>query len=148
MSEITFTVLGLAQPAGSKKAFVNPKTGRAIIVDDAKKSKPWKQEVAGAALDALAGREMLAGPLSVDLRFYRGRPKGHYGSGRNAEVLKLDAPCRPITKPDVDKLSRAMLDGMTGVVYRDDAQIVEKRAAKFYGYPERVEVVVSPLVAA
>lgn len=47
--EVAFTVLGKPQPAGSKRAFVNPKNGRAIVTEDNKKSKPWKQQVAVAA---------------------------------------------------------------------------------------------------
>jgi Holliday junction resolvase RusA-like endonuclease len=35
---------------------------------------------------------------------------------------------------------------MTGIVFRDDAQIVNQRAYKTYGDPERVEVVVWKIV--
>lgn len=36
-------------------------------------------------------------------------------------------------RPDVDKLSRAVLDALTGIVYEDDAQVVELIACKQYG---------------
>jgi hypothetical protein len=49
MTVLRFSVFGKPQPAGSKKGFVNPKTGRVIITEDAKNSKPWRQQVAGAA---------------------------------------------------------------------------------------------------
>ena len=35
-------------------------------------------------------------------------------------------------KPDVDKLARAVLDAMTGVVFRDDAQVVKLEVEKQY----------------
>lgn len=147
---LVFKVLGRPQPAGSKRAFPNKKTGRIIITDDAKGSRPWKQEVAGAAHHALLNtgdRTLFTGPLEVTLHFVLTRPKGHYGSGRNAHVLRAGAPAWPTVKPDIDKLSRAILDSLTGVVWRDDAQVVRKCATKSYGHPEGVEVAVRPLLA-
>jgi Holliday junction resolvase RusA-like endonuclease len=140
MSELAFTVLGRPQPAGSKRAFRHRHANRIVVVDDAKGSRPWKQQVAGAAAAAKPDDELLAGPLVVELVFVLARPKGHYGTGRNATTVRAGAPARPITKPDVDKLSRAVMDACTGVVWRDDAQVVDKRARKAYGSPERCEI--------
>jgi Holliday junction resolvase RusA-like endonuclease len=145
-AEVVVRVLGHPQPAGSKTAFQHPKTGRIIVKDAAKNSRPWKQEVAGAA-EAQMGRlglTLLDGPLEMELVFVLARPKAHYGTGRNSGVVKPSAPEFPATRPDVDKLSRAVLDALSGVVYRDDAQIVEKVARKRYGAPERVEIRVRP----
>lgn len=133
-------VLGRAQPAGSKRAFSNPKTGKIIVTDDAKQSRPWKQQVAGAARDAVGDRPPLDGPLRLDVVFVVGRPKGHYGSGSNSRRVRPSAPEFPAVKPDVTKLVRAIEDAMTGIVYRDDALIVEQWARKVYGWPERVEI--------
>lgn len=145
---IEFTVLGKPQPAGSKRAFQNKHTGRIVVVDDAKGSRPWKQEVAGAAAERMNGSgELLDGPLEVRLIFHVARPKGHYGTGKNAGKVKGSAPEFPAVKPDVDKLSRAVLDALSGVVYRDDAQIFRKAVAKLYGTPERVEIMVMPVGA-
>jgi Holliday junction resolvase RusA-like endonuclease len=38
------------------------------------------------------------------------------------------------------KLARAVEDALTGVVWRDDAEIVAEGLAKLYGTPERVEI--------
>jgi Holliday junction resolvase RusA-like endonuclease len=145
-AEVVVRVLGHPQPAGSKTAFQHPKTGRIIVKDAAKNSRPWKQQVAGAAANdmELRGLEMFDGPLRVELAFVLARPKGHFGTGRNAHVLRPSAPVFPVTRPDVDKLSRAVLDALTGVVWRDDAQVVVKTARKAYGAPERVEIRVWP----
>lgn len=146
MSVISFTVLGRPQPAGSKRAFVNPKTGRAIITDDAKKSRPWKQEVKHTALVAYPHGQLLDGPLVVEITFVLARPAAHMGTGRNAGQVRPSAPAYPIVRPDVDKLSRAVLDALTGTLWRDDAQVVRKTVEKVYGAPERCEVVVRPLL--
>lgn len=151
---ITFTVLGRPQPAGSKRAITNRHTGRVHVIDAAKGSRAWKQEIAGEArralVEATEGDQLaplLTGPLRVHLCFVVGRPRSHYGTGRNADKLKDSAPAFPAVRPDVDKLSRAVLDGMTGSVYRDDGQIVSKVAVKEYGELERVTVSVTPLIA-
>lgn len=141
-NELGFTVFGNAAPAGSKRAFVNPKTGRAIVTDDSKGSKPWKAEVKAAAGEVMAGRPLLEGPLVVAFTFWRPRPLSHFtGSGDlNAAGRRTPAPT---TKPDVLKLARAVEDALTGIVWRDDAQVVSEFIAKRYGEPARVEVVVA-----
>lgn len=138
---IEFTVHGTAAPAGSKRGFLNPRTGRVMITDDSTRSRPWKAQVTDAAVQAMSGRDLLAGALSVTLSFTVARPKTH----RGARGLRPSAPRFPTVRPDVDKLSRAVLDALTGVVYRDDAQIVRKLATKSYGEPARVEIRVMEL---
>lgn len=155
MSALTFTVYGHPEPAGSKKAYVPKGWTRAVVTDANPNAKAWKQEIATTA-QAVFNRqhgptgltehvELLARPFMVDLTFYLARPKGHYGTGRNAGVLKPSAPRYPAVKPDIDKLSRAVLDALTRVLWRDDAQVVQKFASKVYGTPECVIVTVCPL---
>jgi Holliday junction resolvase RusA-like endonuclease len=156
MTVLRFSVFGKPQPAGSKKGFVNPKTGRVIITEDAKNSKPWRQQVAGAAEHAagIAGDGWAVcdpRPMRLEVAFILARPKGHFGSGRNAGTVRASAPAFPATKPDATKLLRAVEDALTGVVWRDDAQVVEQAVWKLYGEPERVEVkvtVLEPVVGA
>lgn len=150
---ITFTVYGHPATAGSKRAFIPTRKGgdmvtrpngkpMVVITDDNMAGKAWRQDVRSAARSAYDG-ELLRGPLSVTLRFFRQRPKSHFGSGKNASVLKGSAPSHPTTKPDVLKLARAIEDALTGVVWEDDAQIVHEVLDKAWGEPERVEVEIS-----
>lgn len=136
MHEVVFTVNGKAEPRGSKTRT------RWGVRDDNAKSGPYMAHVADVAAHVMAGRPLLEGPLTASFTFYRPRPKSHFGSGRNAAVLKPSAPDRPETKPDLLKTARAIEDALTGVVYRDDAQIVEEHLAKYFGEPARVDVVV------
>lgn len=39
----------------------------------------------------------------------------------------------PSVVPDLDKLIRAVLDGLTGVAYQDDCQVILIQASKTYG---------------
>ena len=135
---IEFTVYGTPAPAGSKRAFaIKGKPGRFAVTDASKRSQPWKTQVAQQAGEIMQGRHLLDGPLDLTLTFYVRRPKGHFGARGN---VKPSAPACPIVKPDVLKLARGVEDALSGVVYRDDAQIVTETLMKRYGEPERVEI--------
>lgn len=129
---VAFTVYGVAAPAGSKKGFYNAKARRVIVTDDSKRSRPWKAQVSDAAADAMDGRELLDGPLLLELTFWMPRPKGHMGAGKNAGTVRSSAPTFPTVKPDLLKLARAVEDALTGLVYRDDAQITSEILQKTY----------------
>ena len=135
MTEITFTVYGKAQPAGSKTPG-RTKDGRMFVRDSARKGAPWRRQVAQAAGEAMNGTGLLDGPLSLTVRFWVPRPKGHYG----VRGLRPSAPPYPAVRPDVTKLLRAVEDALTGIVWRDDAQVIFQHALKGYGEPARAEV--------
>jgi Holliday junction resolvase RusA-like endonuclease len=46
----------------------------------------------------------------------------------------------PTVPPDLDKLIRAVLDGLTGVAYKDDGQVVKITAVKIYGQKLGVQI--------
>ena len=129
-SNITIKVLGTPVAKGSMKAFVV--NGRAMLTNSSSKTKPWQQQVAGAAAEAWnAEPTTRAVYLFIDFRFPR--PKGHFGTGSRAGIVKASAPADHIVKPDLDKLARCVLDALTGVVYRDDSQVTSVQASKTYG---------------
>ncbi|MGH9932948.1 MAG: RusA family crossover junction endodeoxyribonuclease [Pyrinomonadaceae bacterium] len=149
-TRINFTVLGDAKPAGSKRAFalkrrdgspvLRPNGTQVVTVVDANpNSKPWKQEVARAAREAYCG-DLLDGPLRLHLKFFRPRPKGHFTTTGLSKAGRESIA--PTTKPDVLKLARAVEDSLTGVIWRDDSQVVVELLTKEWGEPARVEVVV------
>lgn len=151
---LRFIVIGKPQPAGSKRAFALRKgdvpTGRVAVVDDNPAAKNWQHAVAEKAADAMktldvdAGRPVLLldGPLGLAVIFTIRRPAGHYGTGRNTAKLKPSAPEHPTVRPDCTKLLRAVEDAMSGVVWRDDAQVVEQAVSKRYGEPENADILV------
>lgn len=139
MKQLTFEVFGTPQPAGSKRAFTwRARDGRSgtSVVDANPKAKDWKMTVAAAAGAAYQGA-LLEGPLAVTFEFELPRPQGHFGT----RGLKPSAPSHPTVKPDVLKLARAVEDALSGIVYRDDSQIVCERLEKRYG--ERARLVVT-----
>ncbi len=131
---IEFFVPGKPQPAGSKRAFPfkkkNGKLGVAVS-DDNPKSHDWKSLVKLAAHEHRPD-SLLQGPLEMELWFHVERPKHHFGSGRRSKILKPSAPTRPTKKPDTTKLTRCVEDGLTGIIWSDDAQIVDQHCHKVF----------------
>lgn len=135
MTTITFRVYDTPRPGGSKRAFViQPKGGgrpRAVVTDDCKGNKTWREAVKAAALEYYKGA-ILTGPVSVFASFVMPRPKGHYRTGANANLLRDSAPAFPAGKPDALKLMRSTEDALTGIIWRDDAQVVVMGIEKIY----------------
>ncbi len=129
---IDFFVPGIPRPAGSKRALPT-KSGKIAIVDaSGQKGKDWRADCKSFAREVYRG-DPVVGPLYLGIIFTMIRPKGHYGTGRNAEKLKGSAPEYPTGKPDLTKLIRGLEDALTGIVWRDDAQIVKQTVVKEYG---------------
>lgn len=86
--------------------------------------------------------EPLTGAVAVDVVFTFARPKNHYGTGRNADVIKESAPEHHIQAPDSDKLSRLTLDAleMAGVV-RNDSQVCRLTIDKLWGRDDSTHLV-------
>ena len=134
MNALRFTVYGNAEPGGSKTR--NRYGG---IRDSNPKAAGWKDKVAQVAGEAMNGDGLFDGPLTAYMCFYRPRPKGHYNTKGELNALGRRTK-HPKTKPDTLKLARTVEDALTGVVYRDDAQIVVETLIKAYGEPARVTV--------
>lgn len=117
---VSFTVDGTPAPQGSKKAIVRGK--RAVLIESSKKVPVWRAQVAAAARTVMGDREPFTAPVRVEVVFWMARP---------ATVSETKRPL-PSVYPDIDKLSRALLDGMTAIVYRDDSLVVDLVASKRY----------------
>jgi len=74
-------------------------------------------------------------PLSVEVTFSLPRPKSHYGTGKNSDVLKDGSPGHPVKKADIDNYVKGTLDALKGKAWEDDRQVVELTARKVFGEP-------------
>lgn len=45
----------------------------------------------------------------------------------------IESQIRPTSRPDADNVSKLVLDACNGIVYADDAQVVDLIVTKFYG---------------
>lgn len=145
---LAFFVAGRPQTAGSKTAI--RKGDRTLVVEsgDRDAKRAWRADVRAAAAEAMVEPELwpTSGPLRVSFEFFRRRPRGHYGTGRNDGVLKAGAALlRPVARPDVLKLARSVEDALTEIVWTDDSVIVDERLSKTWGTVEGVRVTVERL---
>lgn len=80
--------------------------------------------------------DLFDGPVAVDVTFIRRRPKTVPEHARKKGITQRQwdagATVALISFPDLDKLVRAAEDSMTGIVYHDDAQVVECHSRKRY----------------
>jgi Holliday junction resolvase RusA-like endonuclease len=119
VSSFTFTVLGKPAPQGSKRH-----VGRGVMVESSKRCKPWRQDVRHTAMDLLPSDwyANMSKAITLSCVFVFARPKNHF---RTNGHLKPSAPRHCSGRiGDISKLVRAVEDAMTGVVYNDDAQII------------------------
>lgn len=124
---IEFTVYGDPVPQGSKRVF------RGNVVEMAHaRLRSYRQDLNVTARQAMGDAATFTGPVVVAVTFSLARPKSHYGTGRNAGIHKPKAPPYPAKTPDIDKLGRAVLDGLTGAVFNDDAQVVSLTLTKVW----------------
>lgn len=118
-------------PQGSKNR--NP---AGALYESSTKVKPWREAVKSAALDVLAYDESwqpIREAARLEIVFTLPRPKHHYGTGRNAGVVKPSAPRFPTGKPDTDKLLRSTQDALKDAgVLLDDSVVTDTGAAKRY----------------
>jgi len=128
----SFWVQGHPMPQGSKRH-----VGKGIMVE-VSNVKPWRDSIAWEARNAI--KTPLLDGIWLKLVFQFKRPKGHYGTGKNAGVLKERFRLADhTTRPDLDKLCRAVGDALTGIAYRDDSQVVVLGASKVYASMEDAE---------
>ena len=125
MSTLHFHVIGTPAPQGSKRAYVNARTGRAQLVESSAKVAPWRGLVAAAAIDALDAHPDWprdAAAVTLLLEFFLARPKSAPKSRTH-----------PTTRPDLDKLVRSTLDALTAAgLYVDDSRVISIEAHKAY----------------
>lgn len=112
---------GIPAPQGSKRH-----VGRGILIESSKRVGPWRSVVAVTVGERTT--HVIDGPVSLDLRFVMPRPKS---------TPKRSTP-PAVKKPDLDKLTRAVLDALSGVAYRDDSQVVELHATKRLAFLDEI----------
>lgn len=134
MKLISVEVPGLPQPQGSTSSFLVK--GRIVTTSANPNLKQWRNKAAFLAKAARRGARTIEGAVAVHITFDFPRPLNHYGTGRNAGILKPSAPRFMTTRPDIDKLTRACLDSLTAAgVYVDDNRVVELMINKEYAVP-------------
>lgn len=125
MTTLRIRVLGTPAPQGSKRH-----VGGGRMVESSRKVGPWREAVVGACERIGVAGSRIDTPVHVRVTFWLSRPASHC---RPNGQLRSNAPVAPARTPDLDKLLRSTLDGLTQAgVITDDARVVTIHALKRY----------------
>lgn len=105
-------VPGRPAPQGSKRH-----VGKGRMIESSPHVARWRQTVAWTVAAAYHGGPV-KGPVKVGVEFVLPDQTGRHASSPH------------VARPDLDKLLRAVLDALTGVLWVDDSQVVEVFARK------------------
>jgi Holliday junction resolvase RusA-like endonuclease len=132
---LEFKVDGLPVPQGSTKSFIVKGKGgakdRVATTHANKGTEAWRADIRLAA--KARNEEVFEGD-----RFYVPKDKKGISDGVNITVTfffprpKGKPKGRMTTRPDIDKLIRAVLDALTSVLFEDDSQVDEMTIIKSY----------------
>jgi Holliday junction resolvase RusA-like endonuclease len=138
---VTLTVPGDPVAWARAGRGMGARTGGAFVTFTPEKQRSWKHLAQSYMREALAGQPLLEGPLELVIDAYWQRPKSlpkRLGPGR------LPRPSRP----DADNVGKQVCDSAIGVLYVDDAIVVDLHVRKWIhaeGEAPRVEILVQGL---
>lgn len=110
--------------------------GNSIRMYDPKKVSAYKKALHQLGLLKHEGKP-LSGALDIKFIFYRAIQKS---TSKKNRALKISGEIVPTVKPDASNYLKAAEDALNGVIWDDDAQLVEVTAVKRYGERPRVEL--------
>lgn len=94
------------------------------------KTKKFEKQIGEYYKTAAGGRKFdAATPIVVSIMFGMKVP---ISLTKKAKADMLEGRRQHIVKPDLDNLVKAVLDGLNGIAWHDDAQIVELHISKKY----------------
>jgi len=137
---LTFTIPGT--PIGKGRPRVTTRGGKFATMYTPEKTVNYEGLVAHSAKVAMAGMPLFDGPASVRMEIICQVPASWSQKKRSAAIA---GQVYPTTKPDIDNVEKAIFDGLNGVVWRDDVQVVEVSKCKRYGDTPGVRVMIIPI---
>lgn len=135
MKRIEFSVDGVMGKQRPRARFMK---GHAVIYTP-KETKDFEKKIAQAYLDAGGEKFDEDVPLRILVMIYHGIPKG---TSKKKRELMLNQMVRPMKTPDPDNVIKIVADGIQGVAYDNDKQVVECEAKKFWDETDHMTIIV------
>lgn len=136
---VTFLVPG--EPIGKGRPKIGRVGGHARMFTPTKTAN-YESLIAIFAHEAMQGRDLLTGPVLMELRIVV-PIAASWSKKKTAEALAGEV--MPTKKPDADNVLKAICDGINGIVFKDDVQVVNVSMSKRFGETPGVTVRVVPL---
>ena len=135
---IAFEIPGPPIGKGRPRAF---RVGNSVRMHTPEKTASYESMVKLAAHRAMKGAGLMAFPVALSLIVLHPIPKSWSKRRQDAALAGTE---RPTTKPDADNVAKVIADACNGVVWVDDAQVVELHVSKRYSATPGVMVEVRP----
>lgn len=129
--KITFTVDGIPEP---KRRPRFARRDRRVVTYTTRDDKRHENRIARAYITAAGKLPPTTGAITLTVEAIFTHPKSWSRRKRETMLHKT-------SRPDIDNLAKSVLDGLNGVAYVDDAQIIRLITGKIFG--ERNETVIS-----
>lgn len=134
--QVVFTVYGEPIAKGRPKF---ARRGNFVQTYTPVKTKTYEDEVHYMAACAMGASKPLEGAVDVFIYIVHAIPAS-YSKKRKEACLSGEE--KHIKRPDCDNTAKAIIDGMAGVVMKNDSQITTLHISKAYGEIGKVEVLV------
>ena len=133
---VTFKVDGVPVPKGRARYV---RRGNHISTYTPEKTRTYETLIKDAARQAMGGSEPLETPVSLYL--YIRVPIPASATKKRLQAI-ADGSEKPIKKPDASNILKSVEDGMNGVVYHDDSQIINIHVTKVFSSEPGVDICV------
>jgi Holliday junction resolvase RusA-like endonuclease len=136
MMQIHFQVEG--DPKGKGRPRFS-RAGKFTRVYTDKQTLDYEALIKFFAAEAMGSTDLLETPVSVYLYIRHAVPQSYSKKRTEACLSGLEQPCK---KPDIDNIAKTYLDGMNGVIFKDDTQVIDLHVKKVYSTVPGVDVMI------
>ena len=102
-----------------------------------KRTKYFTRQVEMVARHVVDVATVMESPVRLTMEFVIAAPRSWPKWKREAAIAGIIAPTG---RPDMDNLEKALLDALNGIVFEDDALVVQRGAEKLYGETPGIRV--------
>lgn len=132
MTRYDFVVLGRPRGKGRPRF---ARRGNYVTTYTPKETEDYEKQIRKAFKEKYGEVEPLKGNVEMKIMACFGVPKGT-SKKKTTELLDTPYP----KKPDIDNVSKIVLDSLNAVVFEDDNAVVKLRVEKYYATTEYLAI--------
>ena len=136
MDRVTFVIAGQPMGKARHRSMVLP---NGMIHNYNSKANQDYEKLVAAEYKKQCSNIYFTGELEVVINAYFNIPKSW---SKKKQEQAIEGEIRPQTKPDLDNISKIILDSLNNVAFDDDKQITDLHIHKHYSDEPRVEVTI------
>lgn len=127
---------------GAPRGKERPRHTRTGVVFTPKATRAYETLIGMMGKLAMSGTPIMSGPVRLTIVASFPIPASYSAKRRAACLMGSE---RPAKKPDMDNVIKIICDGLNGIAWKDDAQVVEVTASKTYAELPSVTVYIEEL---